>query len=45
MPKKKTIRQSKDKAWREFSRFIRTRDAIATTGNAMLVMSVITENS
>ena len=35
MPKKKTVSKSKAKAnaWREFSRFIRTRDAIATTGD------------
>ncbi len=32
MPKK-TISASKNKAWREFSRFIRIRDCIATTGD------------
>lgn len=31
--KKKPLSKTKDKAWKEFSRFIRTRDAIRTTGD------------
>lgn len=31
--KKKTIQSCKNKAWQSFSRYIRTRDAIATTGD------------
>lgn len=37
LPKKRTVSQAKKEAWKEFSRYIRTRDALKTTGTMDMV--------